>query len=72
MPAITAVVTGKTGAGLTMTATTFNNIKSFSFDSDSKILSLTDGSGHITQISIVAATTFTWVLAGGIYTVTIS
>lgn len=72
MPAITAVVTGKTGAGLTMTAASFPNIASFEFNSDSKMLTLTDGSGKITQVSIAAATTFTWVLAGGVYTVTIS
>lgn len=72
MPNLTAVVTGKTGAGLTMTAQSFPGMKSFLFDSDSKILSLTDGSGHVTQISITAATTFTWTLVGTTYTVTVS
>ncbi len=68
---LTCVVTGKTGAGLTMTAQSFD-CASFDFNSVSKILTLTDSSGHITQISIVAATTFTWVLTGNVYTVTIS
>jgi hypothetical protein len=69
---ITAVVTGKTGAGLTMTATSFSDIASFEFNSISKMLTLTDLSGHITQISVAAAATFTWTLVGSVYTVTIS
>lgn len=68
---LTAVVTGKTGAGLTMTAQSFDCV-SFEFNSISKILSLTDTSGHITQIGCAAATTFTWTLVGSVYTVTVS
>jgi len=69
---ITAVVTGKTGAGLTMTASSFPDIASFEFNADSKMLSLRDASGHITQVSVAAAATFTWTLVGSTYTVTIS
>ncbi len=68
---LTAVVTGKTGAGLTMTAQSFD-CASFSFDLATKMLNLTDSSGHITQVSIAAATTFTWVLVGTTYTLTVS
>lgn len=70
----TAVVTGKTGAGLTMTAQTFTNIASFSVNIAKAMLQLIDGSGVVVDISIGAATTFTVVLtaAGGNYTVTVS
>ncbi len=67
-----ATVTGVTGAGLTMTAVTFSNVSSFTFDSVSRILSLTDASGHVTQISVSAATTFTWTLVGTVYTIVVS
>ena len=69
---ITAVVTGKTGAGMTMTAGTFTDIVSFTFDSLLLMLNLTHQNGSITQVSISAATTFTWTLTSGVYTVTIS
>ncbi len=69
---MTATVTGKTGTALTMTAVVFNNLKSFSFDSVSKMLRLIDMSDAVTDVSIAAATTFTWVLSGSVYTVTIS
>jgi len=70
----TATVTGKTGAGLTMTAQTFTNIASFTFNIAKAMLQLVDGSGVVTDISIAAATTVTVVLsaAAGNYTITVS
>lgn len=69
-----ATVTGKTGAGLTMTAQLFTNIVSFTFNVPKAMMQLVDGSGVVTDVSIAAATTITITLsaAAGNYTVTVS
>lgn len=75
MPSLcTATVTGKTGAGLSMTAQVFNNIRSFKVDVVNAMLELIDISGAVTQVSIGLATTFTAVLsaAAGNWTITVS
>jgi hypothetical protein len=70
----TATVTGKTGAGLTMTAQVFAGITSFRFNIPNAMLQLVNSSGVITDVSIAAATTVTVVLsaASGNYTITVS
>ena len=68
----TATVTGKTGAGLSMTAVTFNNVMSFTVNTASKMLRLVDNSDVVTDISIAAATTFTVTITAGLYSITIS
>ena len=58
MPA-TATVTGKTGAGNTLTAGVFTNINQVNFDCAGNVLTLIDGSGKVFQIDINAAATIT-------------
>ncbi len=75
MPSSASVtVTGKTGAGLTMTSQVFNNIATFTFNVPKAMLQLIDGSGSVVDVSIAAATTVTATLsaASGNYTVTVS
>ncbi len=70
--AATFTVTGTSGAGLTVTAVVFNNVSSFDFNTVSNILSMTDSSGHITQVFVGSATTFTWVKSGNNYVITVA
>jgi len=71
MPA-TAVVTGKTGAGVTMTAQSFANVNRFELDCDNEVLTLFQG-GKATKIDVSAATTYTLVVvAPNNFTLTIT
>lgn len=68
----TATVTGKTGAGLTMTAQQFTGLTAFRLNTDTEILTIEQGS-KVTDIDISAATTLTLVVvAPNNYTLTIS
>jgi hypothetical protein len=66
-------VTGKNGAGITVTALLLSNISSFSVDVNTFILTVVQDSVTM-QFDISAATTFTVAIsgAGGTYTITIS
>lgn len=67
----TLTVTGKNGAGITVTALVLSDIASFSVDVNTKILTVVQDSVTL-QFDISAATTFTVVIASGNYTITIS
>jgi len=74
MPSV-ATVTGKVGAGATITAMVFNNVTFFSVDTNNEVLDImfNNGSGaERRQIDIGAATTFTCTISGANYTLTIS
>lgn len=69
----TVTVTGKTGAGLTMTAQVFNNVSSFNVNADTEMLQLVQAGKPDTFVDISAATTMTvTITAPNTYTVTIS
>lgn len=70
--AASVTVTGKIGAGQTLTAKTFTNITSFKIDPDLGLLELANSSGTVTAIAISDATTMTVTISGKTYTVTIS
>lgn len=74
MAVSTATITGKTGAGLTMTAQVFNSVREFTLDVMSEILTLTSTSGVVTKIAVGAQTTFTVVVNSTtrVYTITVS
>jgi hypothetical protein len=55
----TFTVTGKSGAGLTMTAQVFNDVRSFNFDASTEVLQLRQDGLPDTFIDISAATTWT-------------
>jgi len=70
-----ATVTGKVGAGATLTAFVFNNVTFFSVDTNNEVLDImfNNGSGaDRRQIDISAATTITCTVTGANYTLTIS
>lgn len=69
---LTATITGKTGAGLTMTAQVFTNISRFTIDCINNVLNLVDSSDSVTFVDINAATTITATKSGSTYTLTIS
>jgi molybdopterin-binding protein len=71
---ITATVTGKVGAGSTITSAVFSNITAIDFDAVGARMILTGPLNRIFQIDISAATTITITLsaAAGNYTVTVS
>ena len=68
----TATVTGKTGAGLTMTAQVFNGVTAFSLNTETEMLEIRQGP-VVTMIDVSAATTWTLtVSAPNSYTLTVS
>lgn len=67
----TLTVTGKTGAGLTMTAQVFTGVTSYNVNAATHLLSIVQGP-VVTQVDINAATTFTTTITAGNYAVTIS
>lgn len=71
MPA-TITVTGKAGAGLTVTASVFVNINSYTMDCVNNIITMIDSSGRVTAVVIDAAATITATKSGNTYTLVIS
>lgn len=71
MPA-TITVTGKACAGLTVTASVFVNINSYTMDCVNNIITMTDSSGRVTAVVIDAAATITATKSGNTYTLVIS
>lgn len=70
----TVTVTGVIGPAISVTATVFTNVASFTFNTvGAEILTLTfsDGRNPI-DISIAAATTITCTVSGSAYTLTVS
>lgn len=69
---LTATVTGKTGAGVTMTAQAFPGLSKFELDCDNEVLTLWKG-GQATKIDVAAATTYALtVVAPNTYTLTVT
>jgi hypothetical protein len=64
-------VTGKNGAGITVTALVLTDIASFAVDINTKILTVVQDSVTL-QFDISAATTFTVTISSGNYTIAIS
>lgn len=67
----TVTVTGKAGAGITVTATPFLNVTSFSIDCVNNIITINQG-GVVSFVTIDAAATITATKSGSTYTLTIS
>lgn len=71
----TATITGKTGAGATLTAKVFQNLSFFSLDTGNENLFIKydngDGAKEI-FIDVSAATTWTLTVSGSTYTLTVS
>ncbi len=70
--AATFTVTGKAGAGITVTAAVFTNVTSFTIDTVNNILTMVQGSTVIPAISIASAATVTVTKSGSTWTVAIS
>lgn len=72
----TATVTGKTGPDKTLTARVFQNVSRFTVNTNTEVLELDYDDGALgpkrIEIDISAATTFTVVISGSTYTVTVS
>ena len=69
---LTATVTGKTGAGVTMTAQQFAGLTRFDLDCENEVLTLWKG-GQATKVDVSAATTYTLtVVAPNTFTLTIT
>lgn len=70
--AINATVTGKAGAGVTITAQTFTGVTLMQVDATNQLVTLFMSDGSFKTISIASASTFTTTISGTTYTVTIS
>lgn len=69
----TATVTGKTGAGLTMTAQAFNDIIGFTLDPNARVVHLIRVGGVVVDVDISADTTLTITgVSTGLFAITIS
>lgn len=67
----TATVTGKVGAGLTVTSLVLTDLTSFSIETAPEILTVV-ANGKTQQYDIAAATTITCTVSGNTYTLTVS
>lgn len=70
--AATVTLTGTAGPALTVAATVFTGVTSFTIDTDKNIITLVQGSVTLSPISIAAATTVTATKSGNLWTLTIS
>lgn len=69
----TATITSTTGPGQVITAGVFTNVVNFEVDFNKNTIKLTwNGGLNITFFDYSAVTTFTWVVSGGLTTLTIS
>jgi hypothetical protein len=68
----TVTVTGKIGPGLSMSGLVLTNLKNFLIDCVNNTLDTEDMSGKHRHMDISAASTFTVVISGRTYAVTIS
>jgi hypothetical protein len=69
--ASTATVTGKTGAGNTLTAGVFSNVTDIDFQIPDNTLRLVSSAG-ISYISLSGSNTITLTASGGVYTLTVA
>jgi hypothetical protein len=69
--ASTATVTGKTGAGNTLTAGVFSNVTDIDFQIPDNTLRLVSSAG-ISYISLTGSNTITLTASSGVYTLTVS
>lgn len=63
MHLMTFTIDGFTGAGVTCTALVMSNIRSFSFDSNTNLLKLTDENGKVSDFSVSDQATWTVTVA---------
>ena len=69
---ISAVVTGKTGPAVTLTAISITGIRSASLDAASQVWHLQKSDGTFLDVDASANTTSTLTYSGGVYTLTLS
>lgn len=72
MASATAVLTGNTGPGGTVTALTLEDVTSIDFQFKHNMISLTYNEGKIFKLSWTSIATVTFSISGGNATVTIS
>lgn len=72
MASATAVLTGNTGPGGTVTALTLDDVKDIDFDFEHNMISVTYTNGKIFKLSWTGVTTVTFSISGGNATVTVS
>jgi len=70
--AATITLTGKAGAGVTLTAAVFTGITSFTIDTVNNVITMVQGSVTIPAISVASAATVTATKSGSTWTLTIS
>ena len=70
--ALTTTVTGSVGPGETVTAQVLTNVVDFTFNPTTKVLTVRKSGERFTDYDISTATTFTWTLTAGLYSLTIS
>lgn len=68
MHLMTFTVDGFAGAGVTLTALVLNDILEYSYNSDSRLLKLTDSNGKVTNISVSDQATWTITVASNYVT----
>ena len=69
---INATVTGKVGAGASVTSLLYSNVSTMSLDSNKELLTFFMADGTIKDIDVSAATTWTFTVIGNNYTLTVS
>lgn len=70
--AATVTITGTAGPALAVAAAVFQNVTSFTIDTDKNMITLVQGSVTLSPISVAAAATVTATKSGNVWTLTIS
>ena len=70
--AATLTLTGTNGPGITVTATVFNDVHSFTIDSTTNMVQMNFADGRVRFVSVNAATTVTATKSATTWTLTIS
>jgi len=70
--ASTVTVVGRIGPALTLPSKVFSDVKSFTFEDGSEILTIVTTDNKVYQIEIAAAVTITLTVSGTSYTLTIA
>jgi hypothetical protein len=70
--AATVTLTGTAGPAITVAATVFTGVSTFTIDTDKNMITLFQGGVTLSPISIAAATTVTATKSGTTWTLTIS
>ena len=70
--AATLTLTGTNGPGITVTATVFNDVNSFTIDATTNMVQMNFANGRVRFVSVNAATTVTATKSATTWTLTIS